>query len=212
MDWNHLRTFLEAVISIFAIVNPIGNLPIFIGLTDGLEPPQRRKLLRLAGGAALIIVCVMAMMGRYLLRYVFHIEVTEFMFGGGLILIVVGIRHIVQASRYQTRCPANGEQEQIHLAISPISFPLLVGPGSIVTVMLIAGQHGVVYSVAACLTAFVFVAMVLNGAELLHRIMGNLVALAIGRIMQIFVVAIGVSFLFRAIKQAFPLGTVVIGR
>jgi multiple antibiotic resistance protein len=88
--------------------------------------------------------------------------------------------------------------------MSPIASPLLVGPGTIVTVMLLVQQHGTVYGIGACLTAFALVMLILHYADVLYKIMGQVVALAVGRIMQIFIVAIGVNFLFRAIRQAFP--------
>src|SRR5690606_15697671 len=106
-----------------AIVNPVGNLPVLIGLTEDYEPFERRKVLNLAGVAAFIIIVVMAVGGRYLLQYVFHIELAEFMFGGGLILIVVGIKSILnrdvsrklQADKMSS---ADRKNEQVGIAIS----------------------------------------------------------------------------------------------
>jgi multiple antibiotic resistance protein len=203
--WDAYRMFLEAVISIFAIVNPVGNLPIFLGLTEDLTSQQRQRLFDLAGLAALATTCVFAILGKFLLEGVFHIAVSEFMFGGGLILIVVGIRGITGMGGQRHGAIAKiPESEQIRIAISPIASPLLVGPGTIVTVMLLVQQHGVFYGIGACLTAFALVMLILHYADFLYKIMGQVVALAVGRIMQIFIVAIGVNFLFRAIKQAFP--------
>jgi len=200
---EQLRAFGEAAISIFAIVNPIGNLPIFLGLTEGASTQERRRVFRLAGLAALAIICVMALAGQFLLHYVFHVEIEEFMFGGGLLLVVTGIANILQKAE-KRRWLQGDEQdralEQMRLAVSPIASPLLVGPGSIVTVMLIVNQHGRLFAVAACLAAFIFVILILNYAHYVYRLMGRLGALAVGRIMQIFIVAIGVKFCFRALE------------
>jgi multiple antibiotic resistance protein len=201
---EEIRTFAEATISIFAIVNPIGNLPIFVGLIENLSTRERRRVLRYAGVVALAIICTMAMIGQYLLEGVFHISMSEFMFGGGLILIVIGIRGILapQPSRHD-----EGEVDDVRIAISPMASPLLVGPGSIVTVMLIVNRHSVLYGLASCLVAFLFVILILNYADVAFRLMGRVGALAISRIMQIFIVAIGANFVFRAVKEVFPMLT-----
>lgn len=207
-DLTTLRSFGEAVISIFAIVNPIGGLPIFVALTEDSETQERRRLFRLAGIAALVIVCVMALAGQFLLEVVFQIEVRELLFGGGLLLVVIGIQDLVRVPESRRAAAVESQEqrrvERLGLAISPIASPLLAGPGCIVTVMLLVGQHGRFFALAACLVAFFFVILILNFAHVVYRLMGRLVALAVGRVMEIFIVAIGVKFCYLGIIQAFP--------
>jgi multiple antibiotic resistance protein len=212
-----VRTFLESVVSIFAIVNPIGGLPLFLALTEDLTVPERRHLFRLAGVISLAIICVMAVAGRYLVTVVFHISFAEFMFGGGLILIVIGVLALVEKPETRRERVAMDPQErklqEIRLAVSPIASPLLVGPGSIVTVMLIVARqseamhstfYGMLYGLAACLVAFAFVILILNYAGVAFRLMGTVGSIAVGRVMEIFIVALGANFVFTAIKDAFP--------
>lgn len=208
MDWwMQAQAFLKAVISIFAIVNPIGGLPVFVSLTEGMSVPERRKTLRLAGYTSLAIICVMAVAGEFLLTDVFGITPAEFMLGGGLILIAVGVLDIVgkpDSGPRHAPDPSQREDQSIRLAVSPIASPLLAGPGSIVTVMLIVRQHGTLYGLGACLACFIFVILVLNYAHLVYRLMGRVASLAVSRIMEIFIVAIGVNFIYQALKQLFP--------
>jgi multiple antibiotic resistance protein len=208
VDWNWElgRTFFASVVSIFAVVNALGNLPVFVGLTEHIEPVKRRKLFRLAGVTALAIILAMGLVGEILMNVVFHVEVDrEFAFAGGLTLIVIGIRNILGN---HTAPPPSDEEHQreaeIRLAVSPIAIPLLVGPGSIVTVMLIASSYGRPYALAASVMAFVFVLAVLNWAHVLNRLMGRVGSLAVGRVMQIFIIAIGVKFCFTGLMKMFP--------
>lgn len=206
-----IRSFLEATISILAIVNPVGNLPLLAALTEGVAAAERRRVFRLAGLTGFCILCVAAVAGKFLMRDVFHIEPPEFIFGGGLLLIVISIRNIMTRlpQRYAGTPSAAGttqpsEDEEITLAVTPIAFPLLVGPGAIITVMLIVDRHGVLYGLAAGATAFVCVMALLNWSHALLRLMGRVGTIAIGRVLQIFILAIGVHFLFEAIRLAFP--------
>ena len=204
--WETIRPFLEAAVAIFAIVNPIGSLPFLIGLTYGATPQQRKRLVRVAGMTALAIVVAIAVAGDFLLKSVFQVSINEFAFGGGLLLIVVGIRSILSEEK-SGGPPLEGQEadmRKVIIAVSPIACPLLVGPGTIVTTMLIVSQHGVLYALGACLTAFVFVILILNYSHVLFRVMGTVVTVAVGRIMDIFIVAIGVRFMFNAVIKIFP--------
>jgi multiple antibiotic resistance protein len=207
MDIELLRSFGEAALSIFAIVNPIGGLPTFIALTEDATAQERRRVFRLAGLTALAMICVMALFGRFLLQFVFQIEIHQFAFAGGLLLVVIGIRGVLFAPE-QRKYLATDENErhmdQVRLAVTPIASPLLVGPGSIVNVMLIDNQHGRVFALAACIAAFVGVILILNYAHVLYHLMGRIGALAVGRMMQIFIVAIGIKFCFGALAKVFP--------
>ncbi len=203
---EHIQVFGEAAVSIFAIVNPIGGLPVFVSLMEDTPLHEQRRLFRLAGLTALVIIGVMALAGQFLMHTVFQVGMEEFAFGGGLLLVVIGIRSLLEGpeSRQAALNDADRRQMQTRLAISPIASPLLVGPGAIVNVMLIVNQHGRLFALGACLAAFVFVILVLNYAHLIYRVMGRLGSLAIGRVMEIFIVAIGVKFCFEAIAKVFP--------
>jgi multiple antibiotic resistance protein len=204
---EQLRVFGEAAVSIFAIVNPFVGLPIFVSLTEGLPLRDQRRMLRLAGMVALAIIGVMALAGQFLMETVFRVSIEEFAFGGGLLLVVIGIRGILHGPEERRATDADPEASrlmQVRLAVSPMASPILVGPGSIVTVILIANAHGRVLAVGACLAAFVFIILVLNYAHVLLRLMGPVVALALGRVMWIFMVAIGTKFCFQAMAKVFP--------
>ena len=206
LDLDAVTRFFNAVLSIFAIVNPIGSLPIFVSLTEDASVQERRRVFRLAGIIAFVIICVMAAGGNYLLNNVFGIGFEEFRFGGGLLLIVVGVQGILEKPVKHALTavdPASRQSEQIRLAVSPIASPLLTGPGAIVTVMLIANREGVGYALAACLVCFAFVILILNYAHLVFKLLGKIGTLAIGRVMDIFIVAIGVNFIFGAVQKTF---------
>jgi multiple antibiotic resistance protein len=205
-----IQLFVVAALSIFAIVNPIGNLPVFAALTQDMETSDRRRVLRLAGVVALAVVAVMGVVGKFLLHSVFHITMSEFMFAGGLLITVVSIHNVLGGlGRKPARAKEDADEAidragQVSLAVSPIAMPFLVGPGTIMTVMLTVQEHDVWFGLGATLAAFVFVLLVLNYAYWLLGLIGPVGSLAVGRVMQIFIVAVGVRFLFRGLAEAFP--------
>ncbi|MEN6376304.1 MAG: MarC family protein [Smithella sp.] len=210
MSLFDISGFAQAVVSIFVIVNPLGNLPLFAGLAEEVPDHEKRRVFHLAGLVAFCIISAFAVVGKYVMRDVFHITIAEFTFGGGLLLVVIGIYNIMAQSRRPAHAvddqdPAAVSEREITLAVSPIAFPLLVGPGSIVTVMLIVDRHGSLYGVATSAVAFIFVMVVLHWSDILLKLMGRVGAVAIGRVLQIFIVAMGVHFIFAALMQAFPI-------
>lgn len=207
MDSEFLRAFGEASLSIFAIVNPIIGLPSFISLTEDITPQERRRVFRLAGVVALLMICAMTLFGRFLLSAVFQIEISQFAFAGGLLLITIGLRGVLVGPEQRSgNVPEETDRRMAHvsLAVTPLATPLLVGPGSIVNAMLIDSQHGHLFALGACVAAFSVVILFLNYTHLLYRFMGRVGVLVIGRMMQIFIVAIGVKFCFNAIVELFP--------
>lgn len=208
MTWEQIANFAQSAISIFALVNPLGNLPTFVGMTEDATAQERRKLFHVASFVALVVICSMALIGQVLLRHVFHIRMHEFAFAGGLLLVVVGIRRIVASERPARVALPQADDErratQLNLAVSPIAIPFLVGPGSIVNVMVVADQNGRVFALLACMVAFLAVALILHYSGVVYRIMGRTGSLAVGRVMQIFIVAVGVKLCFRALVECFP--------
>jgi multiple antibiotic resistance protein len=212
--WQGLNQFIQDIVGLFAILNPLGNLPIFLGLTREATIAQRRRMFRLATITGSVIVACMAIAGQFILDNFFQVSTDELRFGGGLLLITIGALGIIHpeatrpASPSASNDPAGPEGNHLYethtrLAISPIASPLLVGPGSIVVVMLIAQQSGAVYALLVSSICFFAVALILHWAHWGYKLMGPTGTLAVGRVMQIFIVAIGVHFIFTSIRAVF---------
>lgn len=205
-----ILAFMQSTLFLFAIVDPVGGIPIFIGLTEGTEDHERRRVLRFAVLTAFALVAVFALVGSVVMTHVFRISMGEFTFAGGLLLAVVGIRDIVATGHHGIKPAGREEGEKQRslrlnaLAVSPIAIPLLAGPGTIVTVILFQGQYGHIFALAVCLVVFAVTFVILNFAGRIARLFGPVGMLAVSRVMQIFIIAIGVSFMFSGLHQAFP--------
>jgi len=211
VDWELVRHFAQATIGLVAILDPIGCLPSFNAMTLDVSAPERRFMYRITGVVALITVLVMALVGQFVLDYVFRISFESFMVGGGLLLIIVGVKNILFGENPHTAgdCGINGTKERreqlVMRAICPLACPLLVGPGSIVTSMLIVQDPalGIGWGLIAIALAFSVVLIVLNWGHLIMKIFGRFGPLIVARITMIFVTAIGVEFMVRGLKALF---------
>lgn len=195
-----MRELLDSVIFLFAIVDAPGNLPIFMDLMEGMERRLQRRVYDVATVAGFVIIVVFAVAGRFVLKGVFQIEVPEFQIAGGLLLAAVGIHAMVAA-----REPGTPERRShgLEIAAVPMACPLLVGPGAIVTTMLIVERHGELHAMLAGAIVFALSRVIFWLDEPIRRVLGNLGLLIFSRIMRIFIVAIGVHFVIAGIRAAF---------
>jgi multiple antibiotic resistance protein len=204
-----LVSFFQAVLSLFAIVDPVGGLPVFLGLTHGATDKERRRVFTIAVITSFLVILAFALTGSYIMKNVFHISLYEFTFAGGLLLVVVGIHEMLKTQSSQAvNIENHPEEERNHhlhaLAISPIACPLLAGPGTIVTVMIIQRQFGLVFAVGTCVVVFGATMLILAFSVAISRLIRPVGMLAVARIMQIFIIAIGVHFMFMGLEEAFP--------
>lgn len=136
--WIHL------VISLSAIINPVGNVPVFLALTAGRNEGSQRQIARRAVWVAFSIAAVFAVLGRWILL-LFGITLSAFRVAGGFILFTIALR-LLEARPSHMHQPLEEEQPdgtgEDDVAITPLGTPLLAGPGTITTAMALGNYHG----------------------------------------------------------------------
>jgi len=203
MDFD---TWLKAVLALVAILNPVGNMPIFDELTEGIDGKSRFKIYNIAVATGFGTLLVLMLFGRFIMSRIFQIDIAEFRIAGGLLLTVLAVKYIVFPDKRRRIRDDHEVDSLFRLAVVPMAVPLMVGPGSIVTAILILDRDGYLISLAAIVTVFAFSWVVLQLSPWLNKAMGRIGRLVISRILWIFLAAIGVHFLVSGIKEAFGLG------
>lgn len=182
-----LTLFARAFVTVLVIMDPIGNIPIFLALTKGQDAPERRRSALLASSVAGAVILAFALCGQQVLELL-GISLESLQVAGGLLLLVIALE-LLHPSGGGSSSLAAGDT---NIALVPLGTPLLAGPGAIAATMLysrqaddLGGTLSVMLAIAAVL-AVVYVSMryaslfarVLrhNGIELLSRVMGLLVA------------------------------------
>lgn len=181
-----LTLFATAFVTVLVIMDPIGNIPIFLSLTKGQDGPQRRRAAALSSGVAGAVILAFAIGGQQVL-HLLGISLESLQVAGGLLLLVIALELLNPSAGGSTLTAGD-----TNIALVPLGTPLLAGPGAIAATMLytrqaddLGGSLSVVLALVAVL-AVVYLSMryasifarVLrhNGIELLSRVMGLLVA------------------------------------
>ncbi len=199
--FSNIESFIYAVflsaIAIVAVMNPFGNLPQFIAMTDGMALKIRQHLFRNIIITAFVIVMIFLFAGPAVMEYMFRVSLDELRIAGGLILVVMGIKNLLfpgavkDFSHYQDM----SEEELIRRSIIPMAFPMLIGPGTLSTIVVMAAEGGMKNTIAGILAAFFFMSVLFYFASFLERVLGKLVLFVTARIMQVFIVAMGVKMM-----------------
>jgi multiple antibiotic resistance protein len=198
-------TFLAALWSVFAVVDPVGVVPTFVVLTEKRSTAERERIARRASlvGAALLIV--FTLFGHVVFR-VFGIHLAAFRVAGGLLLLLTAL-DMFRAKVSACRCTQKEEREgreKHDPAIVPLAVPLLAGPGAIATVMVLSATGGPVMKVSVAVAVIVTFAVgyvAFRGAPLVQRMLGASGIAVLQRVMGLLLAAMAVQFLLRGAKE-----------
>ncbi|MFA6811848.1 MAG: MarC family protein [Bacteroidaceae bacterium] len=203
---NDLLSYTLTVFTgFFAIMNPIANTPIFLGLVDNVKPEHRAKIARTACLVAFIIVVSFIFLGKYIFE-LFDITIPAFKITGGILVFYVGFEMLMsKKSKVQNTDTADDDKG---IAISPLAIPILAGPGTIVTAMNFVTKAeyihiGIVIATFAFIILLTYIAFVLS--ERIMKIIGQNMIDVIGKIMGLIIAIIGTGMILEGIKLSFNL-------
>ncbi|OIQ60917.1 hypothetical protein MOTE_04440 [Moorella thermoacetica] len=202
--------FLHAVVSILAILNPIGNLPIFLSLVEGETTADQIATARRATLAAFGFLTLFALLGNNILLF-FGITLAAFRVAGSIILFGIGYK-ILQGRNIHSRSLAPDIHEDImdrdDVAITPLATPILAGPGSITTVMLLVGSEWQLRTTLLTVAAIAVVTMgtylIFRYATLITRHLGPMEMSIISRVMGFLLAVIAVQMGASGLLELFP--------
>ena len=195
---------LSVFMGFFAIMNPIANTPIFLGLVEGETTDDKKKIARTASIVAFLIVTSFVIAGKYIFE-LFGITIPAFKITGGLLIFYVGFEMLMsQKSKIHNIADPNAQN---NLAISPLAIPILAGPGTIVTAMDFvtnAGyiRVGIVIAVFALMIFLTYLAFMASDA--IVRAVGDNLISVIGKLMGLILAIIGTGMVTEGIKLTFP--------
>lgn len=185
----------KAVIVLFIIVDPFGNIPIFIGLTENVPENQKRKVFNTACLVGSILLLVFAFTGQ-LIFAIFNISIYSFEIAGGILLMIVSIRLIIS-----NREEHNANESPEEIGAVPIAMPLLVGPGAITTTILNIQQYSYAVTALSVLIVMTVTWIILRSIGSVFKILGKTGSLVITRVMALLIAAIAVQYILVGITH-----------
>lgn len=187
----------------FAIMNPIANTPVFLGLVGDRDEISKKKVAKTSCITAFIIVLFFVILGKYLFQ-LFGITIPAFKITGGILLFYVGFE-MLQSKKSKIHHQEHVEVDD-GVAISPLAIPILAGPGTIVTAMndVTNGSYihiGIVVVIFALMIYLTYLAFSLS--EKIVKKLGANIITVIGKIMGLILAIMGTGMAIAGIKIAF---------
>jgi multiple antibiotic resistance protein len=191
--------------AIFAIVDPIGNIPIFYSITQRYSKEEKIKIIKTAIITALLVLFVFGLVGNYIFM-LFHITIPAFRIAGGLLLFRVAFNMLygVTPGTKTTQSEKEEASEKDTIGIVPMGIPLLAGPGAISTVMLYNsnGDIGnIIVVFISVIATLLFTYILLRNIDKIFNKLGRVGSHAISRIMGLILAAIAIQFLINGVHQ-----------
>lgn len=189
-------SFISAVVILLLVMDPVGNIPLFVSALRQVEPARRARVILRECAIALAVLLVFAFFGGNLLR-ILGLSDPSLTIAGGLILFLIALRMIFRHPEGVFGDGAGGEP-----FIVPLATPAIAGPAAIATVMLLvsrAPERMLEWCVAVTIALLVS-AGVLTAAERIAKLAGDRALLAFERLMGLVLTAIAVEMLLRGIE------------
>ena len=199
-----LELFISAFATLFVVIDPPGCAPIFAGLTSGATPVHRRAMAFRAVGVATLILLAFALAGQALL-HALGISLASFRIAGGIMLFLIALEMVFERrtqKREDRAAKATAEEEDV--SIFPMAMPMIAGPGSIASVMLLTahntGWEREAVVLAALAANLVLMVISLLAAGAIMRIVGAKIEAVITRLLGVLLAALAVQFVMEGVQ------------
>lgn len=206
IDWAYL---FKIGLALFAIVNPIGSVPIFISATQGWPAEARERTAQTATITVFLVLVSSVFFGERILDF-FGISIPSFQVGGGILLMLIAISMLQGKASHVRQTPEEAQEvaDRDVIAVVPLSIPLLAGPGAISSMIIAAQQTGnfwghvslIMPVTVVCLLIWTTLRLSVNIA---HRL-GNIGINIVTRLMGLVLAAMAVEFIAHGIHGLFP--------
>jgi len=202
-----IELFISAFATLFVVIDPPGCAPIFAGLTAGATEAHRRSQALRAVFVAAIILVVFAMFGRALLGGL-GISLYSFRIAGGIMLFLIALDMVFEkrTERREDRAEKIKAEPAADVAVFPMAMPMIAGPGSIASVMLLMShsetyrEQFVVFGALAVILVLTLIALLAAGP--LMRIVGAKIEAVISRLLGVLLAALATQFVIDGLMDA----------
>ena len=190
---DFISELTRATIALFIIVDPFGNIPIFVSLTENISDEQKRKTYNTAVLVAAVLLLVFAFTGQGIFE-VFDLSINSFEVAGGILLLIIAVRILISGFHEPTESPES-------LGAVPIAMPLLVGPGAITTTILNLQAYGIAITILAVIIVLSVTWVILRYINGIYKVLGKTGSLVIARVMALIIAGIAVQYILAGITH-----------
>ena len=187
---------ITSIIALFVVIDPIGNIPLFIAFTKKLEKAEHKTVSKTAIITAAALLLLFGIAGTQILG-LFGITIFSFMIAGGTLLFIIAIELLTYGEwRFVSKVKED-------IGVVPIAFPLLAGPGSITAVIISYQTSGFLITFLSIIIVMTITYVILRMVIPIYKILGNRGSMIVSRVFAVIIAAIAVEYIVEGIKNLF---------
>ena len=193
-----ISVLVKTFVAVFVLADAVGNIPILLVLTKGMEPAKRNKVIDKAILVAIGVLLLFALGGQFILNYL-DVSFGSLRVAGGLLLLLIALKML----QGESDTPIIDQDRDV--AITPLALPLLAGPGTLTTVMLLISEAANPnFSVVLGILAAMFVSwLILRLANSIDKFIGAEGEVIITQLLGFLLAALAVEIGSAGIKELF---------
>jgi multiple antibiotic resistance protein len=185
----------SAVVTLFLVMDPLGNIPVFLSVLKGVPPERRRLVLAREIAFAYLVLLFFFLIGEYILRFL-GLQQEAVSIAGGIVLFLIALRMIFPGER-----PLSGDALEGEPFLVPLAIPLIAGPSALATLLLLqrsgASRGGLLLALTI---AWMVSAVLLLSSTFLYRVLRERGLIALERLMGMLLVMVAVQMLLNGIR------------
>lgn len=204
-----MELFIYVFAALFSVLNPLGAVPVFVGLTQDDSKKERSRISIWAAINVAIILIISYFIGKYVLQF-FGISIDALRIAGGLLIVNSGFSLLSgngSKRRGVNKKVTNDAMQRNDIALTPLAMPMLAGPGSMsLLIAMYQEQPAILQKITTCiaiLSVAFTIFLILRSAHYLSRILGASGIVAISRIIGFIVIAIGIQYISSSLVNIF---------
>lgn len=191
--------FWLCFVPLFVAVDALGTLPLFVGLTKGLNRARVRRMIGQSILTAAVVALLFLAIGRVVLDLL-SITVADFMVAGGALLFALSLSDLLTGEKQQHRVDSES------LGAVPLGVPLIVGPAVLTTTLLLVSEHGLLPTVSATVLNILIAGVLFLLSDGIMRLLGKAGAKTISKLASLILAAIGVMVIRKGVVMFLETG------
>ncbi|MDD5431984.1 MAG: MarC family protein [Candidatus Omnitrophica bacterium] len=196
--FKSLEPFILSFIPIFVAVDAIGNVPLFLSLTEGLNKKHKQKIVVDSVVTATLMAVAFMFVGKWVLNLL-SITISDFQIAGGMLLFVISVRLLLPGAS-KGLMVSNHDKD---VGVFPLGTPLITGPAVLTTTLIVLDTYGTLATFVSLAINMLIVWITLEKSDILIKYTGESGTRAFSKIMYILLAAIAVMMIRRGIMGAF---------
>lgn len=201
-----LATYITAFVTLFVVIDPIGLVPVFIAVTPGMDAAQRNRIAKRAIIISAILLILFGLAGEAILSGI-GISLSAFRIAGGILLFLTALDMLFERRTERREGQITGRDDAAHdPSVFPLATPLLAGPGSLATMILLAGQESgplhIVMILLTMLAVLIIAMMLFYLATPLARILGRTGIMVVTRLLGMLLAALSIQFVIDGLQES----------